>query len=67
VNFPPADEETLWYLAARYGISTIQRVTWFNGRIGVQHLLKPGTPPSGGIHIDAVVWGGPRTRELEID
>jgi hypothetical protein len=67
VNFPSADEQTLWYLATRYEISTIPRLTWFNGRVGLQHLLEPGSPPSGAIHIDTVVWGGPRTRELEID
>jgi len=67
VNFPGSDERTLWYLAETFGISAIPRLTWFNGRVGVQHMQKPDTPPTGGVNIDAILWSGDRTRELEID
>lgn len=51
----------------RRGVDAIPRLTWFNGRVGVEQMLKPGVEPAEGIHIDAIVWDGPRTRELELN
>jgi hypothetical protein len=60
-NYADLDDPSLHFLAKRFGITNIPRITWGNGRVRVERKLPPGA-----VSIDAII-SDPRTRPLVVD